>query len=348
MLMLVPFALLAAAPDTLVPAAAANDTAVIVEWTVPWEQSRPRDPYVDAQDRVWFVGQRGNYIAYFDQKTQQFKRFEIDPGTHPHNLIVDRQGMVWYAGNRNGMIGKLDPASGKITRYPMPDSAARDPHTLIFDKNGDIWFTVQGGGYVGKLTTKTGDVRLIKVTGAAGRRGPLPYGIVIDSKNRPWFDEFGTNKIGTVDPATMQLKEYTLPDPSARPRRIAVTSDDMVWYVDYARGYLGRLDPRTGEVQEWANPSGNGALPYAMAADDHDRIWFVESGPRPNKLVGFDPKTQKFFSVTAIPGGADANTVRHMFFHKPTGSLWFGTDRNTLGRAMLPGYGPQTKTATND
>ena len=30
----------------------------ITEWTVPWDNTRPRDPYVENEHRVWFVGQR--------------------------------------------------------------------------------------------------------------------------------------------------------------------------------------------------------------------------------------------------------------------------------------------------
>ena len=37
---------------------AAADTVEIREWTVPWANTRPRDPIVDAEGRVWFVGQR--------------------------------------------------------------------------------------------------------------------------------------------------------------------------------------------------------------------------------------------------------------------------------------------------
>ena len=96
----------------------------ITEWKVPWEQTRPRDPYVDQQNRVWFVGQTGNYIAVLDPKIGQFHQFQLDPGTGPHNLIVDKQGSVWYAGNRAAHIGKLDPATGNITKYPMPNSTA--------------------------------------------------------------------------------------------------------------------------------------------------------------------------------------------------------------------------------
>jgi len=303
----------------------------ITEWPVPWERTRPRDPYVDARGRVWFVGQEGDYVAFLDPTSGTFRRFDLEPDTGPHNLIVDAEGSVWFAGNRKGYIGRLDPETGRITRYPMPDPAARDPHTLVFDRQGNIWFTVQGGNFIGRLTPATGEVRLVRVPTLGAR----PYGIAVDSRNRPWFCEFGTNRVGTVDPATMRVEEIVLPRATARSRRLAITSDDAVWYGDYVHGYLGRIDPQTRRIQEWPMPGGNRALPYAMAADDRDRIWFVETGPDPNRLVGFDPRTGTFFSITEIPSRGGA--VRHMFFHRPTRTLWFGTDTNTIGRARLPG-----------
>jgi virginiamycin B lyase len=303
-------------------------TVEIREWTVPWERSRPRDPYQDAQGRVWFVGQQGNYVAFLNPADGSVKRFELDSGVHPHNLIVEPGGTVWYAGNRAGHIGKLDPATGAITKYPMPDPAVRDPHTLIFDSKGDIWFTAQGAGHVGKLETRTGKVHLLHVA-----QGSRTYGIVVDANDRPWFNHFGTNKVGTVDPATMTLKEYVLPAANARGRRIHVTADGGVWYVDYARHSLARLDPATGNVEEWPTPSAN-SRPYAMAKDDKDRIWLVESGVQPNRFVGFDPATKQFFSNTAI--GSGGGTVRHMQFNPATREIWFGTDVGTIGRAKVP------------
>lgn len=302
----------------------------ITEWPVPWENTRPRDPYVDAQGKVWFVGQTGDYIAALDPKSGQFQRFELEAGTGPHNLIVGRDGVVWYAGNRAAHIGRLDPKTGQITKYPMPDPAARDPHTLVFDRSGDIWFTVQGGNFTGKLATGTGEVRLVAVPTQRAR----PYGIALDSRGRPWINLLGSDKLATIDPGTMQLREISLPRQDARSRRIGVTSDDAVWYVDYAKGYLGRLDPATARIQEWPGPGGAASRPYAMAVDDRDRIWFVETGVRPNRLVGFDPKTEKFFGVTEIRSGG--GTVRHMVFHAPTREIWFGTDTNTIGRARIP------------
>ena len=31
-----------------------NDAVEIKEWAVPWENTRPRDRFVDFQNRVWF------------------------------------------------------------------------------------------------------------------------------------------------------------------------------------------------------------------------------------------------------------------------------------------------------
>jgi virginiamycin B lyase len=315
----------------------------ISEWTVPWEKTRPRDPYVAPDGRVWFVGQAGNYVAVLDPKSGEFKRFEIDPGTHPHNLIVDRQGMVWYAGNRNGMIGKLDPATGAITRYPMPSEDLRDPHTLVFDQaQENVWFTAQQSNYVGRLNMRTGKVDAVKMKTPGSR----PYGIVLDPKGRVWFNQFGAARIASVDPKTLEVKEYALPHERARDRRIGVTSDGKVWYVDYTRGYLGRLDPATSKVDEWANPSGPQSMPYAMTVDDRDRIWYVETGVQPNRLVGFDPKLGKVFSITPVSQSGGL-TIRHMIYHAPTKSIWFGTDANTIGQAKVEPRGERARTISD-
>ena len=71
-----------------------------------------------------------------------------------------------------------------------------------------------------------------------------------------------------------------------------------------------------------------------MTVDNQDRIWFVETGPFPNRLVGFDTKTKKVISITPIKSGG--GSVRHMFYHQPTQTIWFGTDTNTIARVTLP------------
>jgi virginiamycin B lyase len=129
--------------------------------------------------------------------------------------------------------------------------------------------------------------------------------------------EFGSNKVGRIDPDSLAIREYVLPNADARPRRVAITHDDIIWYSDYARGFLGRLDPKTGKVTEWPSPGGPNSRPYGITAVG-DVIWYSESNTSPNTLVRFDTKTQKF-QTWAIPSGG--GVVRNMV-HTPDGNLW--------------------------
>ncbi len=306
-----------------------SSTLEVKEWPVPWEGTRPRDPYVAPDGKVWFCGQAGNYLASFDPATEEFKRFEVPERTNPHNLIIDDDGFVWYAGNLNAHIGKLDPGDGSITRFPMPDPEARDPHTLVFNQQGNIWFTVQGGNFVGYLDTTTGDVRLVSVPTSGAR----PYGIKIDAQNQPWVVLFGTNKLATINPSTFELTEIELPESSSRPRRLEITKEGLIFYVDYSRGYIARYNRNTGSFTEWLLPGGEKSRPYGTAMDHQGIIWIAESGLDPNRLVGFDPGNETFFGITEIPSGG--GTIRHMYFHPPTREIWFGTDTNNIGRAAV-------------
>jgi virginiamycin B lyase len=322
-------ALLLAAGVALLPAAGRAAPVDIREWTVPWENSGPRDPDIAPDGRAWFVGQRGDYVANLDPETGEFSRYDLDPGTGPHNLIVDGENGIWYAGNRAAHIGFMDPKTARIVKIAMPDKKAVDPHTLTFDGLGNVWFTVQQGNFVGRLAMQSHAVQLIEVPTRRAR----PYGIVVNANGIPWAVEFGSYKLIRIDPEAMSLEEIPLPNEDSRPRRLVVTSDGDVWYGDYARGYLGRYDPGSGSFDEWALPGGADSRPYGMAVDRFDRVWLVETGVSPNRLLGFDTDEETFFSTTDIPSGAGA--VRHMSYYEPAGEIWFGTDANTIGRAKV-------------
>jgi len=277
----------------------------IKEWVVPSLGSRPHDPQATPDGAIWWTGQFASVIGRLDPKTGTMKEYKTKtPASGPHGLTADKDGNIWFTGNFKGYVGKLDPKTGEVTEYPTKDPAARDPHTPIFDQKGTLWFTLQGANMVGRLNPKTGEMKL--VTSPTPRSNP--YGMVVSSKDVPFFCEFGANKIASIDPETMAIKEYELPAADARPRRIGITSDDAIWYSDYARGYLGRLDTKTGAVREWPSPGGPQSLPYGIASI-HDVIWYSESGVKPNTIVRFDPKTEKFQTWTIPSGGGVVRNV---------------------------------------
>ena len=78
-----------------------------------------------------------------------------------------------------------------------------------------------------------------------------------------------------------------------------------------------------------------------MVRDDEDRIWVVETS-QPNRFVSFDSKTLQFSEETKVPSGG--GTVRHMIYDPATKSIWFGTDNNTIGQAVVPPRTPPAQT----
>lgn len=108
----------------------------------------------------------------------------------------------------------------------------------------------------------------------------------------------------------MKIREYTLPAANARPRRIALAPDGTIYYTDYARGYLGRFDPASGKLRkELASPGGTGSEPYGIAVTKDGKVWYSESGVKPNTLVKVDPKSESF-GTEPIPSGG--GVVRKM------------------------------------
>jgi len=322
---IIPRVLLLLLAGFLVPdiAGAAGDFQT---WQVPWEKTRPRDPAVDEQGRVWFVGQGGDYVAWLNPDTGKFTRHDLPDGAGPHNLIVGEDGDIWIAGNRAGWIGRMDPASGKLQRFPTTDRNVDDPHTLIQSGDGRIWFTAQNSNRIGVFDPKNNAIK----TWESSTHRARPYGIVLDDNDQPWIVLVGTNKLATIE--NDQLRQIDLPRPDARPRRLDI-ADGKIWYVDYAGGYVGSYDPADDKFEEWRSPSGEDAAPYGAIAADNV-FYYVETGPQPNRMIGLDAETGNFVYDKPIPDSGGA--VRHMFYDAQRDAIWFGTDTNYMIRFNPP------------
>jgi virginiamycin B lyase len=291
--------------STLVGAGKVEVQVTIKEWDVPTPNSRPHDPAVAPDGALWYTGQMANKLGRFDPKTAQFKEFPLKtPESGPHGLAADPDGNIWFTAVFKGYVGKLNPTTGEITEYHMPDPRAKDPHTPVFDQKGILWFTTEQSNFVGRLDPRTGEIKLKQAPTAHA----VPYGIAVLPSGIPYFCEFGSNKLASIDPASMEITEYEVPK-GARPRRLAVGIDGTIYYTDFERGYLGHLDPRTKKVEEWTSPGGTGSEPYGITVTPDGIVWYSETGMKPNKPVRFDPKP-KSFSTTPVPSGG--GVIRNM------------------------------------
>lgn len=274
------------------------------EWKVPTVGSRPHDPLATRDGMIWYTGQYANVLGRIDPKTGEIKEFHPKtPGSGPHGLVEDKDGNIWFTANSKGYIGELFVKTAEFKEYKLPPGA-KDPHTPLFDPKGILWFTIQNSQKVGRLNPATGEIKVVD----SPTNPSNPYGMVIDSKGVPYYCEFSAPKLAQIDPQTMKIREWTLPHADSRPRRIAISDKDEIYYADYARGYLGRLDIKTGAIKEWPSPSGPDSMPYGIAFLN-GVVWYSESNVKPNTMVRFDPKTEKF-QTWAIPAGG--GVVRNM------------------------------------
>lgn len=293
----------------------------IIEWTAPTLGQRVRDPIEAADGSIWWTGMWASLTGRLDPQTGVMEEFRLPPTSRPHTIVPDAEGNIWYTGNSNASIGKLDPESGEVTEFK---TQARDPHSATFHPNGNLYFTAQGAGMLGRLNPNTGELNEIETE-------PRPYGIKAAADGTLWIAYNGTNKIGAMDPNTMAVKFYEIPNERTRVRRLDLDSEGMVWFVNSTQGKIGRLDPATGAIKQWDSPSGPSSHPYSLAVID-DVIWYNESGMRPDALVRFNPRSESFQSW-AIPSGV--GIVRNVWKTEEGNLLIHQSSSNKIGLVKI-------------
>ncbi len=304
------------------PTLIAGDTEIeIIEWTVPTLGQRSRDPAEAPDGSIWWTGMWASLAGRLDPDTGEMEEFRLPPTARPHTIVPDAEGNIWYTGNSNATIGMLDPNTGLVTEYA---TEAGDPHSAVWHPNGNLYFTAQRAAVLGRLNPATGEITEIPTE-------PRPYGIQVDSKGTVWVAYNGINKLGALDPDSMEVRYFDVPDDRTRIRRLGIDSNDIVWFVNSTMGKLGRLDPSSGEITQWDSPSGPDSHPYALAVID-DVIWYNESGKRPDALVRFNPRTETFQSW-AIPSGV--GIVRHVWVTEDKNLLIHQSSSNQVGLVRI-------------
>ncbi|OFW34077.1 MAG: hypothetical protein A3J28_15900 [Acidobacteria bacterium RIFCSPLOWO2_12_FULL_60_22] len=115
--------------------------------------------------------------------------------------------------------------------------------------------------------------------------------------------------------AKYRVMEYALPAGVA-PHDQTADSEGIAWVSERLGNHLGRFDPQTLTYTRIPLPESEaGAMMTAIEVDAQGHVWVIDGGPN-NRLLRYDPKTQKF---TVYPGpGGSFNTIRFL----PDGSVW--------------------------
>jgi virginiamycin B lyase len=95
-------------------------TGAVTWFATPTENARARRMEIDDQDRILVTEYRGNKVALFDTKTEQFTEYPLPDNTFPYRAQFDKNGEIWASTMSTDRVVRLDPKSGEAEQYLMP------------------------------------------------------------------------------------------------------------------------------------------------------------------------------------------------------------------------------------
>ena len=108
-------------------------TLQVTWFATPTANARVRRMEIDDQDRILAAEYRGNKVALFDTKTEQFTEYPLPPGTYPYRAQFDKNGDIWASTMGTDRVVRLDPKTGEAEQYLMPSNT--NMRTVILDNS---------------------------------------------------------------------------------------------------------------------------------------------------------------------------------------------------------------------
>ena len=228
---------------------------------------------------IWITLASGNQLARFDVDTEEFEIHEVAEGIYPHTLRFDAKGRIWYTMAATNHIGMFDPATNEQKHVRLPARTWQQEAILRMMP------------FLLKLE------RYVDLRGAAsegdGIKMPVPYGIDIAPDGGVWFSQLNEQRIGRLDPETLEIE--MIDTPFETPRRLRFDSKGGLWIPSFSESLLSRFDIETREFEQWPlpiEPFGS-ETPYALHVErGTDTVWIC--GTNSDSMIRFDPESERF------------------------------------------------------
>ena len=215
----------------------------------------------------------------------------------PHSLQEGPNGHFYTTDTVSAQIGEFDPEKRTYVGHDIGGNALY-PHTLRFDSRGRVWFTISFSNQVGVLDTRNGEMKVIDLPTDTDREhmpARVPYGIDVNPiDGSVWYSSLMANRIGRIDPETLEVKAFT--PPTVGPRRMRFAKDGTLWIPDFGQGRLVRLDTKRMEYETFVIPplsADEVEAPYALAVHPQTGdIWITAN--MSDRMFRFLPDEERF------------------------------------------------------
>lgn len=295
--------------------------AVLTEYPVPVPQDLPHDVAVDGSGTVLVTGMFTHQMYRLDPATGVWATTPIPvQGANPRAVDVDALGRWWVVLGGPGKVGVYD-AAGETWSFHEVGMYA---HSIALGPDGRGWvnghFTHEPE-LVAAVDAGTGEVTRFTVPPDGGRpdaESTIPYGLRVAPDGTVWGTQLRGNRLLRLDPATGQVRQWSMPMTHGGPRRPDVAPDGSVWIPLYGANALARFDPAAETFRVWAFPVA-GALPYVVRVDPRRGTVWIGTG-HGDVVASFDPGAEAF---TLYPLPTRGALVRHLDVDEGRGEVWF-------------------------
>ena len=256
----------------------------------------------------------------------------------PHSLVEGPDGNIYMTDSIGSAVTVFDPRTRSFKSHAVGGNSLY-PHTVRADKEGIVWFSIAFSNQVGRFDPKTGESKVINLPDTPSLSTPgttVPYGVdVHPNDGGVWYSKLASDKIGRIDPKTLEVKEYD--SPVRAPRRMRFDAAGTLWVAGFSSGAIAAIDTTQWKAEIHKLPEyapGEIAAPYALAVNPvTQEVWVNDT--MLDVSWRFLPKEKRF---VAYPMPTKGTYTRDFSFTKEG---WACTSNNPIPAAALEGGVPE-------
>ena len=251
-----------------------------------------------------------------------FKEFPAGLRQGPHSLAMGLDKKYYITNSNSKSIGVFDPKTRRFeASYLIPEETGPGyPHTIRLDDEGMLWFTQSLSDQVARLNPTTGEFTVLtpparKPIGTFAGSTQV-YGIDIHPVDGTiWYSRLYADKIGRIDPKTLEITEFD--SPMGGSRRFRFDKQGVLWIAGFKRGTIARIEIEGDTLKSKVYPLpvfAEGTYPAAYALGVHpdtQEIWVNEN--MTDRIYRFIPSEERFI---AYPMPLAGTYTRDMTFTK--------------------------------
>lgn len=260
----------------------------------------PHSAVETGDGRMFITGALSSSLIMFRPATKEWKVYEIPrgflwrKGLYPHTIRADQQGNIWFTAMSSNRIVKFDIKTEQFTDIALPSNGALRWLSDVF--MGVVlkiaaWFPQENVHlFLSHHKWLNGGIGIFN----------WPYGIDVNPVDGGiWYSKLLSNKIGHVDPQTLEVTEYDVPHRG--PRRMRFDKDGMLWIPSFDEGKLMKFDPATKQFETIDLPllaANEYEIPYALNVDAKGDVWIATN--QQDRIARYIP-SEKRFVMYAMP-----------------------------------------------